>query len=63
MKKPADKPRRGRPPLMGETGQRYQVTIPPSIAARLRAHGDGSLSRGIIRTGLGLLTKKHRKSP
>ena len=44
------KPKRmGRPPLSGETGQRYQVTIPPSIEAKLREYGDGSLSQGIIR--------------
>lgn len=40
---------RGRPSLTGETGERFQVTIPPTIAARLRALGDGSLSQGIIR--------------
>jgi len=40
---------RGRPSLTGETGQRYQVTIPPSIEAKLRAYGGGSLSAGIIK--------------
>jgi len=40
---------RGRPPLSGETGERYQVTIPPTVADKLRTHGDGSLSQGIIR--------------
>ncbi len=42
---------RGRPPLAasGEVGSRYQVHIPPSVADKLRAHGDGSLSQGIIR--------------
>ena len=40
---------RGRPSFSGETGQRYQVTIPPSIEAKLREYGDGSLSQGIIR--------------
>jgi len=39
---------RGRPSLTGETGQRYQVTIPPTIAAKIREAGGGSLSRGII---------------
>lgn len=39
---------RGRPSLTGETGQRYQVTIPPTIADKIRAAGGGSLSRGII---------------
>ena len=40
---------RGRPSLSGETGERYQVTIPPSVEAKIRAHGEGSLSRGIIK--------------
>ena len=43
------KPRRGRPSLSGETGERYQVTIPPTVAARLRAYGGGSMSAGIIK--------------
>ena len=43
------KKRMGRPPLSGETGQRYQVTIPPTVADKLRKAGDGSLSQGIIR--------------
>lgn len=45
------KPKRGpgRPSFTGEPGERFQVTIPPSIAAKLRAFGDGSLSQGIIR--------------
>jgi len=40
---------RGRPSLTGETGHRYQVTIPPTVEAKLRAYGDGSLSQGIIK--------------
>jgi hypothetical protein len=44
----ATKRGRGRPSLTGETGQRYQVTIPPTIAAKIRKRGKGSLSRGII---------------
>lgn len=40
---------RGRPPLCGETGERFQVTIPPTVAAKLRAYGNGSLSAGIIK--------------
>lgn len=42
---------RGRPPLSpsGETGERYQVTIPPSVADKLRAYGGGSLSQGIVK--------------
>jgi hypothetical protein len=46
-----EKPKRGRgrPSLSGETGERYQVTIPPTIAGKLRDHGAGSLSAGIIR--------------
>ena len=38
---------RGRPPLSGETGERYQVTIPPGIASTARQAGSGSLSGGI----------------
>lgn len=45
----ADKKRMGRPSLSGETGQRYQVHLPPTIADKLRTHGEGSLSQGIIR--------------
>ena len=33
---------RGRPSLSGETGERFQVTIPPTVAAKLRAYGGGS---------------------
>lgn len=40
---------RGRPSLSGETGERYQVTIPPTVAERIRQFGKGSLSAGIIR--------------
>jgi hypothetical protein len=40
---------RGRPPLSGETGQRYQVHLPPTVAEKLRVLGEGSLSQGIIR--------------
>lgn len=42
---------RGRPPLSpsGEIGARYQVHLPPTVADKLREHGDGSLSQGIIR--------------
>jgi hypothetical protein len=40
---------RGRPPLSGESGQRYQVHLPPSVADKLREYGDGSLSQGIVR--------------
>lgn len=41
----------GRPSLSGETGQRYQVTIPPTVADKLRRYGNGSLSAGIIKAG------------
>lgn len=42
---------RGRPPLSasGESGERYQVHLPPSVADKLRELGDGSLSQGIIK--------------
>ena len=48
MKEPV-KRGRGRPSLTGETGQRYQVTIPPSVADKLRRYGEGSLSGGIVK--------------
>ena len=42
---------RGRPPLSptGEAGERYQVHLPPSVADKLRAYGEGSLSQGIVK--------------
>lgn len=40
---------RGRPSFTGEPGQRYQVHLPPSVADKLRKHGGGSLSQGIIK--------------
>lgn len=47
------KPRRpvGRPALPpgAEHAQRYQVSLYPSLAERLREFGDGSLSAGIAR--------------
>lgn len=51
MSRPAAKRGRGRPPLSpsGESGQRYQVTIPPTVADKLRDVGQGSLSQGIVR--------------
>lgn len=39
---------RGRPPIDGETGQRYQVYLLPSVAEKLRTLGGGSLSQGIV---------------
>jgi hypothetical protein len=41
--------KRGRPPINGAPGMRYQVHLPPGIAEKLRAIGEGSLSQGIIR--------------
>jgi len=49
---------RGRPSLSGETGERYQVTIPPTLADRLRRHGDGSLSAGIIKAAKRLRSRE-----
>jgi len=46
MKQPP-KRGRGRPPISGEAGQRFQVTIPPTLAKKLRKLGGGSLSGGI----------------
>lgn len=46
----APKRGRGRPPIVaGEPGERYQVHLPPSVADKLRAHGGGSLSLGIVK--------------
>lgn len=42
-------PGAGRPPINGERGERFQVHLPPTIEAALRALGDGSLSQGIVR--------------
>lgn len=44
----SSKRRPGRPSLTGETGQRYQVTVPPTVADKIRKAGDGSLSAGIV---------------
>jgi hypothetical protein len=41
--------KRGRPPIYGARGQRYQVHLPPELAVKLRAIGEGSLSQGIVR--------------
>ncbi len=43
------KAKRGRPSLTGETGERFQVHLPPKVAKALKAVGDKSLSQGIIR--------------
>jgi hypothetical protein len=42
-------PKRGRPTISDEPGERYQVTLPPRVAKHLRSIGDGSLTAGIIR--------------
>ena len=47
----------GRPSLSGESGQRFQVHLPPSVEAKLRAYGGGSLSQGIIKAA------KHIRQP
>jgi hypothetical protein len=39
---------RGRPSFTGKPVKRYQITIPPATANRLRHLGKGSLSAGII---------------
>ena len=39
---------RGRPPIAGQAGKRYQVYLPVNTAQKLRAEGNGSLSRGIV---------------
>jgi len=48
---------RGRPPLAGKKGVRYQVALPPKIAAVLRKHGDGSISLGIIRAVVVMISR------
>jgi hypothetical protein len=52
---------RGRPSLSGETGERYQVTIPPTVADRIRAFGEGSLSGGIIKLAERLAKRRKAK--
>lgn len=56
MKPPNIKRGRGRPPLHGEAGERFQVTIPPAIADKLRRYGGGSLSAGIIKAAARIRT-------
>jgi hypothetical protein len=41
----------GRPTFTSERGQRYQIHLPPTLAAEIRKVGNGSLSRGIVRLG------------
>jgi hypothetical protein len=48
---------RGRPPLAGKKGVRYQVSLPPKIAAALRKHGYGSISLGIIRAVVVMISR------
>jgi hypothetical protein len=43
------KAKRGRPSLTGETGERFQVHLPPKVAKTLKSVGGKSLSQGIIR--------------
>lgn len=50
---------RGRPSLSGETGERFQVTIPPTVADKLRAYGGGSLSAGIIKAAKRIRSAVH----
>lgn len=40
---------RGRPPISGVAGQRYQVHLPPPVAEKLREYGEGSLSQGVVK--------------
>lgn len=61
MSRPPAKRGRGRPPLSGETGERYQVTIPPTVADRLRAYGNGSLSAGIIKAAKRIKVPSHER--
>jgi hypothetical protein len=49
---------RGRPPASptGELTARYQVRLVPSLAERIRQHGDGSLTAGIVKLAKRLKT-------
>ena len=44
-------PRAGRPRFFDEKTKRYQVHLPPKLAAEIRKVGQGSLSKGIVRLG------------
>jgi hypothetical protein len=41
---------RGRPLIFGTATKRYQVRLPPAVAAKLQVIGEGSLSKGIVKT-------------
>jgi hypothetical protein len=47
------KRRRGRPPISSAPGVRYMIHLPQEIADNLKAAGDGSISRGVIRQATG----------
>jgi len=47
------KRRRGRPTIAAQPGARFMIHVPPDIAAKLKALGSGSLSRGVIRSAGG----------
>jgi hypothetical protein len=49
---------RGRPPIAGVPGERFQIRIPPAVASTLRKLGDGSLSQGIVT----LVSERTRRS-
>lgn len=57
MSRPSGKRPRGRPPISGETGERFQVHLPPRVAEKLRAYGDGSISQGIVRAAKRIRSK------
>ena len=45
---PAVKRKPGRPQVVGESA-RCQIRLAPDALARLKAYGDGSISRGVAR--------------
>jgi hypothetical protein len=51
------KPKRGRPPLHGKAGVRFQIHITVDVERFLRKLGEGSLSAGITRAA-----ELHKKS-
>jgi hypothetical protein len=39
---------KGRPPLAGKAGERFQIHLPPHIAKIVKRQGNGSISAGIL---------------
>ncbi len=58
-KGPPLKRKRGRPPIDGVRGARYQVHLPVRVADWIRALGTGSLSQGIVHLVKGRMPQKN----